>query len=131
MLQTMLVKDYMVGDHLAFKPDMEVLDAIHQMLEHRLSGAPVVDDNGLLVGFLSEKDGLKVAMSATYYEEPGGPVSQYMTRNVQTLEANSSLATAVDLFLANPYRCYPVVREGRLIGQLSRADALKALEKLW
>lgn len=131
MLQSMLVKDYMVEDHLSFTPETEVLKAIHQLYTHHLSGAPVVDGEGILLGFFSEKDGLKVALNASYYEQPGGPVSQFMTRDVRTLEAESSLADAVELFLANPYRCYPVVKDGRLIGQLSRREALRALEKLW
>lgn len=131
MLKSMLVKDYMVADHLSFNPETEVLDAIQLLLEHRLSGAPVVDGAGVLVGFLSEKDALKVALNASYYEQPGGPVSQFMTKEVCTLDADSSLADAVGLFVSKAYRCYPVVREGRLVGQLSRHDALKALQKLW
>ena len=40
MLKSMLVKDYMVGDHLTFKPETDVLEAVHALIEHRLSGAP-------------------------------------------------------------------------------------------
>lgn len=130
MLKSMLVKDYMVEDHLSFSPDMEVLDAIDRLLEHRLSGAPVVDGSGCLVGYLSEKDCLKVALNATYYEQPGGPVSQFMTRQVKTLDADSSLADAVELFVAEPYRSYPVIDGPRLVGQLTRREALLALKKL-
>lgn len=131
MLKSMLVKDYMVADHLAFSPEMDVLQAIQALLDHRLSGAPVVDSTGKLLGFLSEKDALKVAMNASYYEEPAGPVRQYMTVNAITLDADASLADAVELFVKNPYRCYPVVSDGRVQGQLSRREALIALQKLW
>jgi CBS domain-containing protein len=131
MLKSLLVKDYMTADPLAFKPEMDVLTAVHQLLEHRLTGAPVVDSEGKLVGFFSEKDGLKVALNASYYEQPGGPVGQHMTSAVKTLSDTSSMADAIELFVANPYYCYPIVSDGRLVGQLSRTDALKALEKLW
>ena len=131
MLKSLLVKDYMTADPLSFKPETDVLTAIHQLLEHQLSGAPVVGENGALVGFFSEKDGLKVALNASYYEQPGGPISQHMTREVKTLSDASSMADAVELFVTNPYLCYPVLSSGRLVGQLSRRDALKALEKLW
>ena len=131
MLKSLLVKDYMTADPLAFKPDMDVLTAVHQLLAHQLSGAPVVDGKGLLVGFFSEKDALKVALNASYYEQPGGPVGDFMTRHVDSLLDNSSMADAVERFVSQPYRCYPVVADGRLVGQLSRSDALKALEKLW
>ena len=131
MLRSLLVKDYMTADPLAFSPEMEVLKAVHLLLEHRLSGAPVVDGDGRLLGFFSEKDGLKVALNASYYEQPGGPVGQYMTREVLTLTASSSMADAIELFVAHHYRCYPVLDDGRLVGQLCRRDALMALEKLW
>jgi CBS domain-containing protein len=131
MLKALLVKDYMTADHLAFNPEMDVLTAVHQLLEHRLTGAPVVDAAGKLVGFFSEKDGLRVALNASYYEQPGGPVGQYMTRELKTLDASSSMADAIELFVANHFHCYPVLSGGKLVGQLSRRDALKALEKLW
>ncbi|WP_374326351.1 CBS domain-containing protein [Azonexus sp.] len=121
----------MTADPLAFSPEMEVLKAVHLLLEHRLSGAPVVDGDGRLLGFFSEKDGLKVALNASYYEQPGGPVGQYMTREVLTLTASSSMADAIELFVAHHYRCYPILDGGRLVGQLCRRDALMALEKLW
>jgi CBS domain-containing protein len=131
MLKALLVKDYMTADHLAFKPEMDVLTAVHLLLERRLTGAPVVDGGGQLVGFFSEKDGLRVALNASYYEQPGGPVGQYMAREVRTLDAAASMADAIELFVAHHFHCYPVLSAGKLVGQLSRRDALKALEKLW
>lgn len=130
MLQSLRVKDYMVGDHLAFKPTMNVLDAIHLLLEHELSGAPVVDDRKRLVGFLSEKDCLKIALEASYFDSRGGLVSDFMVRDVVSLPGNANLVDAIQLFTTRPFRCLPVVEEDRLIGQLSRRDILKAMEKL-
>lgn len=130
-LRHLLVKDYMSGDPLAFTPDMDVLDAIHKLLQHELTGAPVIDKLGKVVGFLSEKDCIKVALNASYHEERGGRVSEFMTREVLVLEAEASLMEAAELFVSRPYRCYPVVNESRLVGQLSRRNILRALEKLW
>ncbi len=131
MLQSLLVKDYMSGDPLAFSPEMDVLDAIHKLLQHEMTGAPVIDHLGKVVGFLSEKDCLKVALSASYHEERGGRVSEFMTTDIMTLEGDTTLTEAAELFVTRPYRCYPVVSESKLIGQLSRRNILKALEKLW
>lgn len=131
MLKSMLVRDYMSKDHLAFTPEMDVLKAIHQLLAHHLSGAPVLGPDGTLVGFFSERDALKAALNASYYEQPGGPVSQFMSTDARSLDANSSMADAIEVFLNHHYHCYPVVNAGRVVGQLSRRDALKALEKLW
>lgn len=131
MLKSMLVRDYMTTDHLAFTPDMDVLKAIHQLLAHQLTGAPVLGSDGTLVGFFSERDALKAGLNASYYEQPGGPVSQFMSPNAESLDANSSMADAIEMFLAHHYHCYPVLSGRRVVGQLSRRDALKALEKLW
>jgi len=131
MLRSLLVKDYMSGDPLAFSPEMDVLDAIHKLIRHEITGAPVIDHLGKVVGFLSEKDCLKVALSASYHEQRGGRVSEFMTHDVITLEGDATLTEAAELFVGKPYRCYPVVAESRLIGQLTRRNVLKALEKLW
>lgn len=131
MLQSLLVKEYMSGDPLAFSPEMDVLDAIHQLLKHEMTGAPVIDHLGKVVGFLSEKDCLKVALNASYYEERGGRVSEFMTASVTTLEGDATLTEAAEMFMTQTFRCYPVVSESKLIGQLSRRHVLKALEKLW
>lgn len=131
MLHSLLVKDYMSADPLTFSPEMDVLDAIHKLLRHELPGAPVIDHLGKVVGFLSEKDCIKVALSSSYYEERGGRVSEFMSRKVATLEADTTLTDAAELFLTQPYRCYPVVSDSRLVGQLSRRNVLQALEKLW
>lgn len=130
MLQSLLVKDYMIGDHLAFNPETNVLDAIHQLLHHQLSGAPVADEEGRLVGFLSEKDCLKIALNASYFDGRGGLVRDFMARDVVSLKADANLVDAIELFMARPYRCLPVVEGNKLVGQLSRRDILKAMEKL-
>jgi CBS domain-containing protein len=59
-----LVRDYMAGRLVKFKPDMDVLDAIHELVQNRIAGAPVVDDQGELIGMLSELDCLKVGLNA-------------------------------------------------------------------
>jgi len=131
MLHSLLVKDHMTADHLSLPPDLDVLDAIHQLLKHDLSGAPVVDHLGKLVGYLSEKDCMKAALSASYHEQRGGRVSEFMNGSVLTIDAESSLTDAAELFLAHSYRCLPVVSESRLVGQLTRGDVLRALERVW
>ena len=94
-----------------------------KLLEHRLSGAPAIDDTGkgrwFSVGGLPQ-----VALNASYYEERGWPVSQFMSRNIKTITASSPLTDAIELFLTNPYRCYPVVAEGRLISASCRAAVM-------
>jgi CBS domain-containing protein len=130
MIKSVVVKDYMARTLVTFKPETEVLDAIHELVEHRIAGAPVVDDAGNLVGMLSELDCLKVALHAGYHGDWGGPVSDYMSAGVKTVDAEMSIIDLAQVFLDTTYRRFPVVEKNRLIGQISRRDILRALEQL-
>ncbi|HKJ21309.1 MAG TPA: CBS domain-containing protein, partial [Woeseiaceae bacterium] len=72
-----LVKDYMARTLVTFKPETEVRDAIHVLVKHRIAGAPVVNDEGNLIGMLSELDCMKVALQANYHDHWGGPVKNF------------------------------------------------------
>ena len=87
-LKSCRVRDYMAGSLVTFSPDLDVLDAIQQLLHHRIAGAPVVTAQGELVGMLSELDCLKVALDAGYYGDWGGPVTNFMSPDVQTVDAD-------------------------------------------
>ncbi|NJN47430.1 MAG: CBS domain-containing protein [Candidatus Competibacteraceae bacterium] len=131
MLSSINVKNYMTANLITFKPDMGVMDAIYLLLENRISAAPVVDKRGNLVGMLSEKDCMKVVLQASYHEERAGKVSEYMSRNVKTVNLDDSLLDVARMFLEAPYKRYPVMRDNVLVGQISRKDVLKALKDLW
>jgi len=125
------ISDYMATDLITLPPEMEINRAMKILLDERISGAPVVDGKGVLVGVLSKKDCLKAALNASYHQEWGGAVSDYMTSPVETLDANLDIVEAAERFLKSHYRRFPVLREGRLTGQISRADLLKALIENW
>jgi CBS domain-containing protein len=109
---------------------MEILRAINALVEKRISGATVVDERGNIVGMLSEQDCMKVALHAGYYGDLGGQVSEYMSTEVKTIDAGTSILELAELFLNSPYRRYPVVERNRLVGQISRRDVLRAMEQL-
>ncbi|PJI84364.1 CBS domain protein [Yoonia maricola] len=125
------VADYMVVDLITLSPETEINRAMHVLLDHRISGAPVVDKNGDLVGVLSKKDCLKAALEASYYREWGGTVAQHMSKDVETLDAGTDIVAATKAFLNNTYRRFPVIEEGQLVGQISRADVLRAMSENW
>lgn len=133
MFKSVLIKDYMATNLATFTPDMEISEAIKYLNTHKISGAPVVDGRGGLVGMLSEKDCLEVALQSTYYEDwVGGVVSEYMTENVETVEDTASVVDIAEKFLKSSYKRYPVISgEGDLVGQISRSDVLRALDTLW
>ena len=124
------VKDYMSRTLVTFKPTTHVLDAVHTLVEHRIAGAPVVDDTGNLIGMLSELDCLKVVLQAGYHGDYGGPVSDYMSSDVQTVNAEMSIIDLAQRFLDTRYRRFPVTDKNRLVGQISRRDVLRALQAL-
>jgi len=128
--KSVVVKDYMAKTLVTFKPETEVLDAVHELVKHRIAGAPVVDDAGNLVGMLSELDCLKVALHAGYHGNWGGPVSDYMSDGVETVDGEMSIIDLAQAFLDTKFRRFPVVERNRLIGQISRRDVLRALETI-
>ena len=125
------IADYMATELVTLPPEMEINKAMKVLMDERVSGAPVVDAKGQLVGVLSKKDCLKAALNSTYYQEWGGSVADYMTREVETLEADMELVQAAERFLASHYRRFPVMHNGRLAGQISRTDVLRGLTENW
>ena len=131
MKRVALVSDYMARDLITLSPQTEINHAMSVLLDNRISGAPVLADDGTLVGVLSKKDCLKAAMQASYYRSWGSAVEAYMSRDVQTLEAGMDIFEATNAFLESSFRRFPVVEDGRLVGQISRADALRAMKDSW
>jgi CBS domain-containing protein len=132
MTQSSTVSDYMTTNLVTFAPDMDIHQAIKTLLQHRISGAPVLDDQGKLVGMLTKKDCLKTAFSASYHKEWSGRVSEYMTADVETVDAGTDLVEAIERFLKSDFQRFPVTRgDGGLVGIVSRHDVLRALADLW
>ncbi len=131
MTRSPRVKDFMATDLVTVTPEMDIHGAIKLLLEREVSGAPVIDGKGDLVGILSIKDCLKIAYSVSYYKERGGPVSEFMSSDVQTIEADTDIVEAAEMFLKIRYRRFPVMSQDRLVGLISRYDILKALQELW
>jgi len=130
-MKAVSVRDYMATDLLTLKPEMEILRAVHILLEHDFGGAPVVDEAGRLVGILTGKDCMKVVLNAGYHSEYGGRVAEYMSREVVTLRPEDSIVEAAQRFLDQNFHRYPVVVDNELVGQISRRDVMRALEHLW
>lgn len=123
-------RDYMVRSVVTLNPDMNLLEAVEVLLERRISGAPVVDATGNLVGILSEQDCLRAALGATYYGDLGGLVADHMKREVHTITDDTPIFEVARRFIDGHYRRYPVVHGHRLVGQVSRRDVLRALHDL-
>jgi len=128
-----IVKYMVQQQHLVtVRPDQSINEVINIMIEKRISGAPVLDENRKLVGIISEKDCLRIVVDQAYHNLPlSSPVvADYMTRNVKTLSPDSTVVDAATEFLNTPIRRMPVVENGVLIGQISRIDILRAAKNI-
>jgi CBS domain-containing protein len=123
-------RDYMSRHLVTFSPEMEVIHAVNILVEKRISGAPVLDRRGNLIGMLSEKDCMRIALEAGYYGEWGGRVGEYMHSPVVTIDADMPIVEVAQLFAEREYRRYPVTEDARLVGQISRSDVLRALQEI-
>ena len=125
------VADCMKVDLVTLSPDIEIVRAVAILLDNGISGASVLDASGDLVGVLSKRDCLKAALNASYYKQWGGIVADYMSPEPQTLDAELDLVDAAERMIASSFRRFPVTRNGRFVGQISRTDVLKALSAQW
>ena len=124
-------RDLMSKRVVTLAPEMDVLRAMQILIDEGISGAPVVDEHGNLVGILTQRDCLDVGLLGVYHREPAGCVRDHMKSPVQTLEATATLAEILEAFRASRYRRFPVLEGNRLVGQISRRDTLPALLALW
>jgi CBS domain-containing protein len=121
------VRDYMATELTVLSPDESALKAMREMLDAEVSGAPVVDEHGSLIGILTQRDCLTIAYRTSYHGEVAGAVSNYMTREVATISADTDLVEALGRFFESPHRRFAVVEGNQLIGVISRRDLLRAL----
>ena len=131
MFHSHCVRDYMATNLITVAPDMEILRAACVLIDNNISGAPVVDQSGKLVGMLTERDYLRVILDAGYYQDYGGQVKKFMSKDVISISPDESLMTLAKRFMDNAYRRYPVLENDQLVGQISRRDVLRVLEELW
>lgn len=124
---TLFVRDYMLHDPICVSEDTDILQAVYHMLIHRFSGAPVINTEGKLVGILTERDCIQVAVQAGYFDDFGGKVKSYMSRDVETVSINDNLIDVAEKFITSSFRRFPVLDNGQLLGLISRRDVLRAL----
>jgi CBS domain-containing protein len=101
------------------------------LLDRHLSGAPVLDADGRMIGLLSQKDCLAIVYNTAYHQDWGGQVADYMSREVEHIDADSSILEVAEKFLHSSFRRFPVLRDGQLVGQISRHDIMRALDETY
>ena len=127
-----LVTDYMATQLVTFSPETDIRDAIKTMLKKKISGAPVLNNQGEIVVILSEVDCLKLMVNGPYDESPAqkGQVNDFMTSAIRTISSERTIMDAAYSFVHSGLKRLPVLHNGKLVGQISRVDVLRAIEKM-
>ena len=120
----------MVTRVITLRPHQDIHDAINLLLKRRISGAPVVDNRLRLIGILSEYDCLNVLTHSAIEGVAGGTVADYMSRKITTVTPETDVITVASLFMKHSWRRLPVMENDRVVGQVSRGDVLRGIQKL-
>ena len=121
------VMTFATRDVFTLSPDDDVFVAIGKLLEHRISGAPVVDSEGRFLGIFSEKTSMDVVIRGAYDQLPSTRVGNFMdTDRDRVIDEKMNLWAVAGMFASTRFRRLLVLRDGRVLGQVSRSDVLRA-----
>lgn len=117
-------RDIMTENVITIRPECTIQEAIELLLSERISGLPVVDERGRLIGIVTE-----FAMLAVAYDERvlNDTVAQHMTTDLLTVEASDLVRKVADMCVVHRVRRVPVLDNGKLVGLIARADVLRAI----
>jgi len=121
-------KDIMTETVITIKPDMLVTDIIKLFLRWHISGLPVADDEGNLLGIVTEHDIMNFAMSG---DAADTKASEVMTANVETYSPDIPVADIINHFAVRRIRRVPVVEGGKVVGIVSRRDIVREMDKIY
>jgi len=120
-------RDLMQTNLITITAETTAVDVINILGEKKLTGLPVVNDVGNLIGIITEKDVLRIAyqiISGSYDPKTHKTVGDMMITEVITFDAEDNLADICQCFMNRPIRRVPVVEDGKLLGIISRRDII-------
>jgi predicted transcriptional regulator len=129
MPKTPIVRKYMKRASKAFHVDDDMGKAMSTLARSSFAAIPVIDDDGLVVGLLTEKDVVRTIIQWAYDQRAGGGVGNYMSSLEVMVTPEMDLLTAARAFLECNFSCLPVMDGDRLVGRLTRHNVLKGIEK--
>lgn len=129
MDNTFLIENCMHKKPVTVRPETLLSEAIELIMEHRITGLTVTDEEGYIKGIISELDCLRGMLSNIYNDGKGnhGTVAEYMTTDVLTCSPDEDIVKVGQSMLADRHRRRPVVQNGKLVGQLSCRNILWAM----
>jgi len=116
------IRDVMQSETIVVHPEDSVHHALELLIEYDISGMPVIDSDGRIVGVLSEKDVLKL-----FYEPDSTSVGSVMTKDPITIAVDAPLVEVFDTLMANDFRRVLIHERHKLVGLISRADLMPTI----
>lgn len=120
-------RDVMTKSVVCIRKDTPIVEAIQHMVQNKVTGIPVVEEDMTLLGILSEQDVLR--LFHTYEDEKDRTVKDFMTQPAIHFEENELLLDICYCLRDNPIRRVPITSNGKVIGVVSRSDILKCIIK--
>ncbi|WP_010182288.1 CBS domain-containing protein [Aquimarina agarilytica] len=122
------VSDYMTKKLISFTPQQTLLETMETLVRNEITGGPVVNDKGVLIGMISESDCMKQLSDSRYFNMPMSTeiVEKYMSTIVETIDSSASIFEAAEQFHKSPYKRFPVLEGSKLVGQISQHDIILA-----
>jgi len=121
-------KDIMTSTVITAKEDMFVTDVMKLLLRWHISGVPVVDNDGMLIGIVTEHDVMNFALSG---DAASTRASEVMTKKVETYTPDTLVVEIVNHFAAHQIRRVPVVENGKVVGIISRRDIVREMDRIY
>lgn len=115
-------KDIMSTDVVCVRPDTPVTRVVELLIENDITGLPVVEPSGQLVGIVTEKDLIGVLCGQ---DAPGGTARDYMTDDVISFDEDDDIIAICECLIHNHLRRVPILADGKLVGIISRRDLIK------
>jgi CBS domain-containing protein len=110
--------------------DTPIRRAVALLIEARAAAAVVCDDDGRMLGILTQKDCFRPALHASYYQEWTGRSADFMTRDVVSVDLEDEVIRVAEMFLTYPHRVFPVRDGATVAGLVHRSDVLGLLLRI-
>ena len=128
---SLTVRDLMETTYITLRPDMPITEAVTVLMDQKVTGAPVVDEENRVLGLLSEKQCLSSLLTGAYDRMPAGIVSDFMLAEFVSVPPDMGVFELAELMVKAVIRRFMVLENGKLVGQITRRDLLRGIKQYW